>query len=43
MHMRTTLHLDDGLLQVLWTKSPGGAGGLRQRERRLGQVLAVAG
>lgn len=34
---------DDGLLQVLWEKSTGGAGGLRQRERRLGQVLAMVG
>ncbi|MEO8882895.1 MAG: DNA topoisomerase IB [Devosia sp.] len=33
---------DDGRLQLLWENSTGGAGGLRQRERRLGQVLAVA-
>lgn len=34
---------DDGRLQVLWEKSSGGAAGLRQREQRLGRVLAVAG
>jgi DNA topoisomerase-1 len=34
---------DDGRLQVLWEESRGGAGGLKQRERRLGQVPAAAG
>jgi DNA topoisomerase-1 len=34
---------DDGRLQVLWQESRGGAAGLRQREQRLGQVLAAAG
>jgi DNA topoisomerase-1 len=35
---------DDGRLQVLWTKGRGaGARGLKQRERRLGQVLAAMG
>jgi DNA topoisomerase-1 len=34
---------DDGRLQLLWEESRGGAAGLRQRERRLGQVLAAAG
>jgi DNA topoisomerase-1 len=32
---------DDGALHLLWEKSTGGAGGPRQRERRLGQVLAA--
>jgi DNA topoisomerase-1 len=34
---------EDGRLQTLWSESRGGAGGLRERERRLGQVLAVVG
>jgi DNA topoisomerase-1 len=34
---------DDGRLQVMWEESRGGASGLRQRERRLGQILAAAG
>jgi DNA topoisomerase-1 len=34
---------NDGRLQLLWQASRGGAGGLRQRERRLGQVLAAVG
>ncbi|HTJ56764.1 MAG TPA: DNA topoisomerase IB [Devosiaceae bacterium] len=32
---------EDGRLQVLWEASRGGANGLRQREQRLGQVLAI--
>jgi DNA topoisomerase-1 len=34
---------EDGRLQLLWENSSGGAAGLRDRERRLGQVLASAG
>jgi DNA topoisomerase-1 len=34
---------DDGQLQVLWANSSGGAAGLKQRERRLSQVLAAVG
>jgi DNA topoisomerase I len=34
---------DDGRLHLLWEGSRGGASGLRQRERRLGQVLATLG
>lgn len=34
---------EDGRLQILWETSRGGASGLREREKRLGQVLAVAG
>ena len=34
---------DDGRLQVLWEGTAGAARGLRQRESRLGQVLAAAG
>jgi len=34
---------DDGRLHVLWEESRGGASGLKQRERRLSQVLAAVG
>jgi DNA topoisomerase-1 len=34
---------DDGRLQVLWEGTAGAARGLRQRESRLGQVLAAMG
>jgi DNA topoisomerase-1 len=34
---------DDGKLQLLWADGGAGGNGLRQRERRLGQVLAAVG
>jgi len=34
---------DDGRLQTLWSDGKGGPSGLRQREARLGQVLAAIG